>query len=56
MNHAPRTAAAAEDDAVGVAVNSVQHLGVTDHERSFRLPEVIGKHTEGEHRATTGSG
>jgi hypothetical protein len=36
MDHASRAAAAAEDDAVGVALYSVQHLSVTDHRRSFR--------------------
>lgn len=31
VDHASGTAAAAEDDAVGVALNPVQNLGVTDH-------------------------
>jgi hypothetical protein len=38
MDHPARATAAAEDDAVGVALYSVQHLGVTDHRRSFRRP------------------
>jgi hypothetical protein len=36
-----RTATPAEDDAVGVAFDSIQHLGVTGHERSF-LPTQVG--------------
>jgi hypothetical protein len=43
--------AATEDDAVGVALNPVQHLSVTDHRRSFRRPPAADKDAEDEHSA-----
>jgi hypothetical protein len=39
VDDAPRAATAAENYAVGVALDPIQHLGVTGHERSF-LPAL----------------
>jgi hypothetical protein len=52
MDHPAGAAAAAQDDPVGVAVDAVQRLGVTDHSGTVPLPRRTGKGFEhdGRHR------
>jgi hypothetical protein len=51
VDDASRAATPAEDHAVSVALDSIQHLGVTGHDRSFLPPPERCQASEDEQSA-----